>query len=115
MSEKLNEVIRTLSASFRKKFDDYKGLYLFGTHLDGKTHDDEDIELVAVFDVEDKSKREQIWPIIGKIETDLDVCIDLYPYTPEDFKKDEALYEEVMEEGIFFNPLGIRQDKGLED
>lgn len=114
MSEKLNEVIKRLSNSFRKKFDDYKGLYLFGTYLDGKDHEDEDIEIVALFDIEDKSKREQIWPLIGKIETELEVCIDLYPYTPEDFKKDGDLYDEVMEEGIFYNPLGIKQDKGFE-
>lgn len=110
MSNKVNDVIKILSNTFRKKFEDYKGLYLFGVYLDGKEHENEDIELVAIFDIEDKSKREQIWPIIGKIETDLDVCIDLYPYTMDDFKKDEDLYDEVMEEGIFFNPLGIRQD-----
>lgn len=114
MSEKLNEVIKRLSNGFRKKFDDYKGLYLFGAYLDGKDHEDEDIEIVALFDIEDKSKREQIWPLIGKIETELEVCIDLYPYTPEDFKKDGDLYDEVMEEGIFYNPLGIKQYKGFE-
>ncbi len=113
MSEKLNEVIRKLSNSFRKKFGDYKGLYLFGAYLDGQDHEDEDIELVAIFDTEDKSKREQIWPIIGQIETEMDVCIDLYPYTLSDFKKDEDLYNEVIEEGIFYNPLGIKQDKDL--
>lgn len=111
MSEKLNNTIKELSNAFRKKFDDYRGLYLFGVYLDGKDHPDEDIEIAAIFDIEDKSKREQIWPIIGNIETKLDVCIDLYPYTMETFKKDEDLYNEVMEEGIFYNPLGIREDK----
>lgn len=114
MSKKLNEVIKLLSNSFRKKFDDYKGLYLFGAYLDEMDHEGEDIEIVAIFDTEDKSKREMIWPIIGKIETELEVCIDLYPYTIEDFKKDEDLYNEVMEEGVFYNPLGIKQDNNLE-
>ena len=31
----------------------------------------------------------------------------------EEFKKDEEIYEEVISEGIFYNPLGIKQDKGL--
>lgn len=109
MSNSVHEVIKFLSNAFRKNFEDFKGLYLFGTFLDGKEHDGEDIEIVAIFEVEDKSKREQIWPIIGKIETELDVCIDLYPYTIDAFKKDEELYEEVMAEGIFYNPLGIKQ------
>lgn len=111
MSGQIHEVIKRLSHAFRKKFEDYKGLYLFGAYLDGKEHKDEDIEIVALFEIEDKSKREQIWPLVGQIETELDVCIDLYPYTEAQFKADEEIYEEVMQEGIFFNPLGIMEDK----
>ncbi len=107
MSTKVHEVIKLLSGAFRKKFEDYKGLYLFGAYLDGEEHEDEDIEIVALFDSQDKSKRETIWPIIGKIETDLDVCIDLYPYTEEEFKNDELLYEKVINEGVFYNSLGV--------
>ncbi|MFR1672073.1 MAG: nucleotidyltransferase domain-containing protein [Candidatus Gastranaerophilaceae bacterium] len=109
MANSVDTVIIRLSKEFNKTFDDFKGIYLFGVHLDGKMHSDEDIELVALFDIEDKSKREQIWPIIGKVETDLGVCIDLYPYTEEQFKADEDIYNEVMEEGIFYNKLGIRE------
>lgn len=107
MSTKVQEVIKLLSAAFRKKFDDYKGMYLFGAYLDGREHEDEDIELVALFDVQDKSKREDIWPLVGKLETELGVCIDLYPYTEEEFKNDEELYDEVINEGIFYNSLGV--------
>lgn len=109
MSELVDQVILKLSNALRRRFNDFKGLYLFGVWLDGEEHKAEDIELVALFETEDKAKREQIWPVIGKIETELDVCIDLYPFTPEGFKKDEDLYEEVTEEGIFYNSLGIKQ------
>ena len=105
----VDEVILRLAKAFNRLFNDFKGMYLFGTFLDGKMHDGEDIELVAIFDVEDKSKREQIWPIIGKIETELDVCIDLYPYTPKSFKQDEEIYEEVMAEGIFYDNKGNKK------
>lgn len=111
MASQVNEVIKRLSIAFKRTFEDYKGLYLFGSFLDGKEHEDEDIEIVALFENEDKSKREQIWPIVGKIETALDVGIDLYPYTQEQFEKDEEIYREVMEDGLFFNPLGIMEDK----
>ena len=104
----VDELILKLCKVFNRIFNDFKGMYLFGTFLDGKMHEGEDIELVAIFDIEDKSKREQIWPIIGKIETELDVCIDLYPYTPEAFKQDEEIYEEVMAEGVFYNSKGQR-------
>ena len=109
MANSVDEVIFNISKSFNQIFDDFKGMYLFGVFLDGEEHEDEDIELAAIFDIEDKSKREQIWPIIGKIETEMNVCIDLYPYTEETFKKDEEIYEEVMEEGIFYNKFGKRE------
>ncbi|HIT93449.1 MAG TPA: nucleotidyltransferase domain-containing protein [Candidatus Stercorousia faecigallinarum] len=108
MSNSVDQVIAKIAFAFNRIFNDFKGIYLFGVHTDGKLHEDEDIELAAIFDIEDKSKREQIWPIIGKIETEMDVCIDLYPYTEESFKKDEEIYNEVMEEGIFYNNKGQR-------
>ena len=74
-------------------------------------HENEDIEMVAIFDNQDKAKREAIWPIVGNTETEMNVCIDLYPYTMEEFKKDEELYEIVMEEGIFYDA----QYKGTEN
>ncbi|MEE3350268.1 MAG: nucleotidyltransferase domain-containing protein [Candidatus Gastranaerophilaceae bacterium] len=107
MSNKVHEVIKLLSGAFRRRFNDYKGLYLFGAYLDGQEHEDEDIEIVALFDNTDKAKRENIWPVIGKIETELDVSLDVYPYTEEEFKNDDVLYDEVISEGIFYNPLGI--------
>jgi len=109
MSNPVEEVIIALTHAFNKKFEDYKGMYLFGVHLDGQIHKFDDIELVAIFDTEDKSKRETIWPLIGKIETDMDVCIDLYPYTQEEFEADQELYEQVMEEGIFYNKNGEKE------
>lgn len=104
MNSKIDDVILELIKDFKKNFPDFKGLYLFGLFLDGKIHQDEDIELVAIFDDEDKLKREQIWKIVGKIEEDFDVFIDLHPLTMNEFKADADFYKEVTETGIFFNP-----------
>lgn len=108
MANSVDEVIVKLSAGFNRIFNDFKGVYLFGIHTDDNMHEGEDIELAGIFDIEDKSKREQIWPIVGKIETEMDVCIDFYPYTQESFKQDEEIYQEVMENGIFFDKNGKR-------
>ena len=104
----VDEVIFQLSKKFNQVFDDFNGIYLFGVCTDGKIHEDEDIELAAIFDIEDKSKREQIWPIVGEIETSMGVCIDLYPYTKESFEQDKDIYNEVMEDGIFYNKKGLK-------
>lgn len=98
----VKDVIDLLNKALSDNFEDFHGLYLHGVFTDGKNHPDEDIEIVAIFDTEDKHKRELIWPIVGKIETDLDVFIDLHPITMEELKKDDDFYDEVVNKGIFF-------------
>ena len=89
MPNSVDDIIVELIKDMKKSFVDFRGIYLFGLFLDGKMHQDEDMELVAIFDNEqDKSKREQIWRIIGKIEEDFDVYIDLHPLTIKEFKKE---------------------------
>jgi len=102
MQKFIEDAINLLIKTFKEQFDDFHGIYLYGMFTDGKPHTDEDIELVAIFDAEDKHKRELIWPIVGKIETDLDVFIDLHPITMEELKKDEDFYDEVVNNGIFY-------------
>lgn len=102
MQKYVEEAINLLIKAFSEKFDDFHGIYLHGLFTDGKSHPDEDIELVAIFDIENKFKRELIWPIVGKIETDLDVYIDLNPITMEELEKDEEFYDEVVNKGTFF-------------
>lgn len=109
MSSIVDEVIFKLSKGFNQIFDDFQGMYLFGASVDGNIHEDEDIELAAIFKIDDQSKRNQIWPIIGKIETEMDVCIDLYPFTEKTFKENEEIYEEATEVGIFYNNKGIKE------
>lgn len=40
MANSVDTVIIRLSKEFNKTFDDFKGIYLFGVHLDGKMHSD---------------------------------------------------------------------------
>lgn len=109
MASIVDEVIFKLAKGFNQIFDDFQGMYLYGPSVDGNLHEDEDIELAAIFKIDDQSKRGQIWPVIGKIETDMDVCIDLYPFTEKTFKENEEIYEEAMKNGIFYNSKGIKE------
>lgn len=109
MQKEVEEAINLLIKAFKKHFDDFHGIYLYGIFTDDKEHQGEDIELVALFDAEDRSKREMIWPIVGKIETDLDIFIDLTPISQEEFKKNKDFYDEVTQTGVFFDGKGLKQ------
>ena len=111
MQKVVEEAINLLITALRNHFDDFHGLYLHGLFTDGKTHKNVDIELVAIFDCEDKFKRETIWPIVGKIETDLSICIDLHPITMSELEKDEYFYDDVVNHGVFFDVEGQMQTK----
>lgn len=102
MQKFVKDTIEMLNKELSKVFDDFHGLYLYGSFVTGIYSGDDDIEIVAIFDIEDKEKRKSIWPIVGKIESDLDVYIDLHPITMEELKKDEDFYDEVVNKGIFF-------------
>ncbi|MGN1125036.1 MAG: nucleotidyltransferase domain-containing protein [Candidatus Gastranaerophilaceae bacterium] len=104
MPNDIDGVIVDLIKNLKQEFLDFRGIYLFGLFLDGKMHQDEDIELIAIFDNEQsKENREKIWRIIGKVEENNNVFIDLHPLTVKELKKDVELFEEISNEGIFFN------------
>jgi len=102
MQNEVEAVIKLLIKEFSEKFNDFHGLYLFGIFADGNRHPDEDIEIAAMFDVENKSKREEIWPIVGKVEAEFSVYIDLHPITKEVLEKDDDYFDDVVNHGIFF-------------
>lgn len=104
MQKFVQETINMLSKEFSAKFDDFGGIYLYGSYATGVYSGDDDIGLVAIFETEDKAKREIIWPIVGKVETELNVYIDLHPITMDELKKDEEFYDEVVNKGIFYKP-----------
>jgi len=102
MQKFVEDTINLLKKALSESFDDFRGLYLYGPFADGTFDEEDDVELVAIFDYEDKAKRELIWPIVGKVETKLDVFIDLHPTTMEELKKDEEFYDEVINQGMYF-------------
>ncbi|MBP3924608.1 nucleotidyltransferase domain-containing protein [bacterium] len=108
MTNIVDDIVFQIAKHFNRIFPDVKEFYVFGASVDGQLHEDEDIEIAVVFDVEDKSKREQIWPVIGKIETKFDTTIELYPYTTETLKNDEEIYNEILSSSIAYNSMGVK-------
>lgn len=108
MADIVDDIVFQIAKHFNRIFSDVKEFYVFGSSVDGKLHEDDDVEIAVVFEVEDKAKREQIWPVIGKIETKFDATIELYPYTTETLKKDEEIYNEILSHSVAYNSMGIK-------
>ena len=50
MPNSVDDIIVELIKDMKKSFFDFRGIYLFGLFLDGKMHQDEDMDIVAFFD-----------------------------------------------------------------
>ncbi len=103
MQEIVQNVITSLKTAFNSSFDDFEGMYLYGSQARGDFHKDSDIDIVAVFKAENKEKRRIIWRIVSKIEYDFGVNIDLHPMTKEDLEKNTIFHKQVVEKGLFYD------------
>ena len=103
MQEIVQDVITALKTSFNSSFDDFEGMYLYGSQARVDFNKDSDIDIVAVFKEENKAKRRLIWRIVSRVEYDFDVSIDLHPMTKESLEKNTVFHNQVVESGIFFD------------
>lgn len=102
MNKKTIYVIKNLNKKLKETFIDFKGAYLYGSNAKGIATDDSDIDIVAIFENVDRTKRMEIWGIVGRIEAESDVFIDLHPMTMKDLERNAIYYEQVVNNGIFY-------------
>lgn len=103
MPQKLvTKIIKELATLINARFTDFKGLYLYGSHVKGFVHKDSDIDVVALFDEVDSDKKYELAGIICELMYKYDVYIDLHSYTPQKLAKNPIYYEEVVNKGLFY-------------
>ena len=102
MNNITKQVITELNKKLSETFNDFKGAYLYGSQVNGTSNPESDIDVVAIFVNVDRNKRMDIWGIVGKIEAEMDVFIDLHPMTQQDLEQNPIYYEQVVNNGIFY-------------
>lgn len=103
MTTSLDE-IKTIAEKLRdklKSFDDFKGLYLYGSQVKGTAKDKSDIDMVAIFDTINHNKKRSIHGYALDIELEYDIFIDLHPMTLEELNLNCFFFDEVKK-GIFY-------------
>ncbi len=85
-----------------KKYDDFKGLYLYGSRITENYKENSDIDIVAVFEKEqDYSKEMEICRFILDLDIEYDAVIDFRPMTEEELKSNFIYFNEIKK-GIYF-------------
>ncbi len=103
-SDSVDDIVIEIIHKIKEAFPDFKGAYLFGLFSDGQMHEEEDMELAAIFEnIPSKTERETIWRLVGETEEMFDVYIDLHPLTISELQHDKEFCDEILKTGIYFN------------
>lgn len=103
MKSKIKKIINLLNNALKENLPGFKGAYLYGSYAKNTSHKYSDIDIAALFETSpDRAKRSIIWNIVGPIEAEYDVFIDLHPMSQEELEQNPFYYDEVVNKGIFY-------------
>lgn len=82
------------------KYDDFVGLYLYGSQVTGKAKKDSDIDIVAVFD-KNRDLSDEVLDDAYEIELENDIILDFHPMTMEQLNMDWFYFNEIKK-GLYY-------------
>ena len=83
-----------------KKYDDFEGLYLYGSQVTGKATKDSDIDIVGIFK-KNRDNSKEVLKDAYKVELENDIILDFHPMTLEQLKIDLHYFSEIKK-GIYY-------------
>ncbi|MFH0702164.1 MAG: nucleotidyltransferase domain-containing protein [bacterium] len=83
-----------------KKYDDFEGLYLYGSHVKEKANKYSDIDIAAIFK-KDETYNNEILEEAWDLEIENDVIIDFHRVTPADLEIN-YIYSNEIKKGIYY-------------
>jgi len=96
-------IINQINKKIKSLYSDYNGVYLYGSYVNNQQNDNSDIDLVALFEkalnIEDRMK---LWNIIGRLEAEFDITLDLHPMSRQELEQNPIYYNQVVNKGIFY-------------
>lgn len=101
----ISKIINELNKLITLKYSDFKGSYLYGSRAKGNAKEDSDIDIVALFDEINRDKDLEICGLINDLDYKYNVFIDLQTYTLDKLKRNPVYYDEVINKGVFYEPV----------
>ncbi|OGI00394.1 MAG: hypothetical protein A2Y25_02265 [Candidatus Melainabacteria bacterium GWF2_37_15] len=83
-----------------RKYEDFVGLYLYGSYAKGTAGPDSDIDIAAIFE-KDRSSETDVHGETLEIELEHDVIIDFQPTTLEELNLNWIYFNEVKK-GFYY-------------
>ncbi len=101
-------ILNKISGLFFEHFDDFQGLYYFGSRKKAIHSDESDLDIILVFDKLDYKKELSIAHLINKLEFDYNLFIDYKTFTKSGRKSIDYIRN-------YINPLFIKEaiDNGI--
>ena len=99
----IKEIINSLNTTIKESYSNFNGIYLYGSYASNKNNSDSDIDIVALFNNPlNRQQRLNLWDLVGKIEKDFSIILDLHPMTETQLKQNPIYYNQVVNKGIFY-------------
>ena len=99
----INIIIQELNSLIYKEFNDFRGVYFYGSRAKGNYREDSDIDIIIIFDNKLVYKKKLVLArIIGFIEYKYDVFIDFHPMTINELQANPYFSNEVINKGIYY-------------
>jgi len=85
-----------------KKYDDFIGLYVYGSRIAGNYKKDSDLDIIAVFEKEPEYEKSlEISGDVNDIEAESDIFIDFHAMTEDELNLNFIFFNEVKK-GLFY-------------
>ncbi|MBO6271937.1 nucleotidyltransferase domain-containing protein [bacterium] len=96
-------IINKLNNKIKSVFSNFNGIYLYGSYANNTQTETSDIDIVAIFEnTLNHNDRLQLWTIIGELELELDISLDLHPMSKKDLMQNEIYHNQVVNKGVFY-------------
>ena len=102
MSKTIEEVVEKLRNTLRDNFDNFEGLYLFGSCARGVASHDSDIDIVVLMNTWDWGNTGEFYKVISNFTYKHNTEFDLHPMTRADLERNPFFYNEVVNKGKFY-------------
>lgn len=105
MNKKVERVIKTLNQELSKLIPDFIGVYVYGSQVRGDFTKESDIDIVGLFNKINDEIETKLYKLISLLNYKEDVFIDIHLMTKNELSRNCFFYDEVVNKGIFYEPI----------